>query len=116
MEPRPGNPPRVVQVVRVCPGGVLVTLAAPLASPFGSFLRNSLEIDHAAAPSQPRQAQTAAPAPLPAAEGGGLNYAAVLDTAADIARAMLHLHSQQARPSGGVGEGGMVGRGCWVTV
>jgi serine/threonine protein kinase len=25
--------------------------------------------------------------------GGGVNYAAVLDTAADVAKAMLHLHS-----------------------
>jgi hypothetical protein len=29
-----------------------------------------------------------------------LNYAAVLDTAADVARAMLHLHKQQARGPG----------------
>ena len=30
----------------------------------------------------------------PGATAGGVNYAAVLDTAADVARAMLHLHSQ----------------------
>ena len=30
-------------------------------------------------------------------EDGSLNYAAVLDTAADIARAMMHLHKQQVR-------------------
>lgn len=29
--------------------------------------------------------------PCPA--GGGVNYLAVLDTAADVAKAMLHLHS-----------------------
>ena len=30
---------------------------------------------------------------LPACAGTGLNYAAILDTAADIAKAMLHLHT-----------------------
>lgn len=28
-----------------------------------------------------------------AAENGGINYLAILDTAADVAKAMLHLHS-----------------------
>jgi hypothetical protein len=28
-----------------------------------------------------------------AADTGGLNYLAILDTAADVAKAMLHLHS-----------------------
>jgi hypothetical protein len=27
------------------------------------------------------------------AENGGINYLAILDTAADVAKAMLHLHS-----------------------
>lgn len=35
---------------------------------------------------------------------GSLNYAAILDTAADVAKAMMHLHCNQ------VGSGGMVGR------
>lgn len=30
---------------------------------------------------------------LCAAESGGINYLAILDTAADVAKAMLHLHS-----------------------
>jgi hypothetical protein len=29
--------------------------------------------------------------------GGGINYSAILDTAADVARALLHLHRQQVR-------------------
>jgi serine/threonine protein kinase len=29
--------------------------------------------------------------------GGSLNYAAILDTAADVAKAMLHLHCNQVR-------------------
>lgn len=28
-----------------------------------------------------------------AAESGGINYLGILDTAADVAKAMLHLHS-----------------------
>lgn len=32
-----------------------------------------------------------------AAEDNSLNYAAILDTAADIARAMMHLHKNQVR-------------------
>lgn len=31
------------------------------------------------------------------ADDNSLNYAAILDTAADIARAMLHLHKNQVR-------------------
>jgi serine/threonine protein kinase len=30
--------------------------------------------------------------------GGSLNYAAILDTAADVAKAMLHLHCNQVGP------------------
>jgi hypothetical protein len=35
---------------------------------------------------------------LSLAEDNSLNYAAILDTAADIARAMMHLHKNQVRP------------------
>jgi hypothetical protein len=31
-------------------------------------------------------------------EDNSLNYTAILDTAADIARAMMHLHKNQVRP------------------
>jgi len=34
------------------------------------------------------------------AEDNSLNFAAILDTAADVARAMLHLHKNQVRGMG----------------
>jgi hypothetical protein len=43
-------------------------------------------------------AAPAAAAAAAAAEDNSLNYAAILDTAADIARAMMHLHKNQVRP------------------
>jgi hypothetical protein len=41
----------------------------------------------------------------PVAAGGGLNVAAMLETAADVAKAMLHMHAANVLHSGEGGRG-----------
>ncbi len=45
---------------------------------------------------------------------GGLNYAAVLDTAADVAKAMLHLHCNQVIHSDLKVRCGTAWQLCWA--
>ena len=63
---------------------------------------------HALPPQATPASQDCRPALFHRAADGQVNYAAVLDTAADVARALLHLHRQQVGPAGRGRAGGFM--------